>query len=111
MSALALKRKLGLGSYCTAWTCLHKLRRAMVRPGRDRLSGTVEVDEIYIGGVKKGNRGRGADGKEVLMANPWCSWLHRKTAGGSAGFGFIDWRTHPPPVLFQQLRTAWSPEV
>jgi len=46
MSALGLKRELGLGSYRTAWTWLHKLRRAMVRPGRDRLSGTVEVDEI-----------------------------------------------------------------
>ena len=67
MSALGLKRELGLGSYRTAWTWLHKLRRAMVRPGRDRLSGTVEVDEIYIGGVKKGKRGRGADGKALVL--------------------------------------------
>jgi len=67
MSALGLKRVLGLGSYETAWTWLHKLRRAMVRPGRDRLSGTVEVDEIYIGGVKKGKRGRGADGKALVL--------------------------------------------
>ena len=44
-SALALQRILGLGSYLTAWTWLHKLRRAMVRPGRDRLHGQVEVDE------------------------------------------------------------------
>ena len=35
-SALGLQRALGLGSYKTAWTWLHKLRRAMVRPGRDR---------------------------------------------------------------------------
>jgi transposase-like protein len=49
-SAMGLQRVLGLGSYLTAWTWLHKLRRAMVRPGRDRLSGRVEVDEIYIGG-------------------------------------------------------------
>ena len=67
MSALGLKRVLGLGSYETAWTWLHKLRRAMVRPGRDRLSGTVEVDEVYIGGVKKGKRGRGADGKALVL--------------------------------------------
>jgi transposase-like protein len=67
MSALGLKRVLGLGSYETAWAWLHKLRRAMVRPGRDRLSGTVEVDEIYIGGVKKGKRGRGADGKALVL--------------------------------------------
>ena len=39
----------------------------MVRPGRDRISGTVEVDEIYIGGVKKGKRGRGADGKTMVL--------------------------------------------
>ena len=44
VSALGLQRVLGLGSYETAWTWLHKLRRAMVRPGRERLSGTVEVD-------------------------------------------------------------------
>jgi hypothetical protein len=38
-----------LGSHKTAWTWLHKLRRAMVRPGRDRLSGCVEVDETFYG--------------------------------------------------------------
>ena len=47
-SALGLQQVLGLGSYETAWTWLHKLRRAMVRPGRDRLTGTVEVDETLI---------------------------------------------------------------
>ncbi len=67
ISALGLQRVLGLGSYETAWTWLHKFRRAMVRPGRDRISGTVEVDEIYIGGVKKGKRGRGADGKTMVL--------------------------------------------
>jgi hypothetical protein len=49
VSALGLQRVLGLGSYKTAWALLHKLRRAMVRPGRDRLAGTVEVDETYWG--------------------------------------------------------------
>ena len=49
-SAAGLQRVLGLGSYQTAWTWLHKLRRAMVRPGRDQLQGTVEVDETYVGG-------------------------------------------------------------
>ena len=56
-SAVGLQRVLGLGSYETAWTWLHKLRRAMVRPGRDRLTGRVEVDETYIGGVEEGVRG------------------------------------------------------
>ena len=50
VSALGLQRVLGFGSYRTAWALLHKLRRAMVRPGRDRLQGVVEVDETYWGG-------------------------------------------------------------
>src|SRR5213594_1735739 len=55
-SALGLQRLLGLGSYETAWTWLHKLRRAMVRPGRDRLTGRVEVDQTLVGGVEEGHR-------------------------------------------------------
>ena len=65
-SAMGLKMILGLGSYQTAWTWLHKLRRAMVRPGRDQLSGLVEVDETYVGGEKSGKRGRGAAGKVLV---------------------------------------------
>lgn len=53
VTALGLQRLLGLGSYETAWLCLHKLRRAMVRPGRERLTGKVEVDETLLGGHKK----------------------------------------------------------
>jgi transposase-like protein len=60
VSALGLQRALALGSYKTAWAWLHKFRRAMVRPSRDRLSGELEVDESYIGGVAPGKRGRGA---------------------------------------------------
>jgi transposase-like protein len=67
VSALGLQRTLGLGSYHTAWTWMHKLRSAMVRPDRDRLSGTVEVDEAYYGGIKKGKRGRGAEGKALIL--------------------------------------------
>ena len=66
-SALGLKRILGFGSYQTAWAWLHKLRRAMVTPGRNLLTGTVEVDEAYIGGKKPGKRGRGAEGKSLIM--------------------------------------------
>lgn len=47
-SALAFQRSQELGSYRTAWLCLHKLRKAMVRPGRERLSGRIEVDKISL---------------------------------------------------------------
>lgn len=57
-SALGVQRMLGLGSYKTAWLLLHKLRHAMVRPGRDRLSGIIEVDEAYWGGEEAGVPGR-----------------------------------------------------
>lgn len=67
VSALGLQNILGLGSYRTAWSWLHKLRTAMVRPGRERLSGTVEVDEVFIGGAHSGKRGRGAQGKELVL--------------------------------------------
>ena len=66
-SALGLQRVLGLGSYKTAWTWLHKLRRAMVRPSRDRLSGRVEVDETYLGGMEEGKRGRQTERKSLIV--------------------------------------------
>lgn len=67
MSAQGLQRVLGLGSYKTAWALLHKLRRAMVRPGRDRLTGTVEVDETYWGAEEKGVKGRQTEQKTLIM--------------------------------------------
>jgi transposase-like protein/predicted RNA-binding Zn-ribbon protein involved in translation (DUF1610 family) len=66
-NALGLQRVLGLGCYRTAWVWLHKLRHAMVRPGRDQLSGIVEADETYIGGERQGKRGRGAAGKVLVI--------------------------------------------
>jgi len=67
-NALGLKRVLGLGSYQTAWSWLHKMRRAMVRPGRDKLHGIVEVDETLVGGEDKGGkRGRGAERKSIVV--------------------------------------------
>jgi transposase-like protein len=66
-SALGLQRVLGLGSYKTAWTWLHKFRRAMVRPGRDRLTGRVEVDETYLGGLEEGVRGRQTERKSLIV--------------------------------------------
>jgi len=98
-SALGLQRVLGLGSYRTAWSWLHKLRRAMVRPGRDRLTGWVEVDETYLGSPQEGTVGRGipnkalivvaaqADGKGIgrirmgVIQHPSAASLHRFVEG------------------------------
>jgi len=66
-SALNLQRQLGLTRYETVWILLHKLRRAMVRPGRERLSGKVEVDETLVGGVEKGVRGRATETKVLVV--------------------------------------------
>lgn len=66
VSAVGLQRVLGIGSYRTAWTWLHKFRRLMVFPGRDRLSGKVEVGETFVGGKQTGKRGRGAEGKTLV---------------------------------------------
>jgi len=67
ISALALQRALGIGSYQTAWAMLHRLRSVLVRPGRELLRGRVEVDETYIGGVEAGLSGGRAKGKKVLV--------------------------------------------
>jgi transposase-like protein len=66
VSALGVQRSLGLGSYQTAWAMLHRYRVAMVRPGRERLSGHVEVDEGYVGGVESGVGGRKTETKAIV---------------------------------------------
>lgn len=67
-SALGLQRILGLKRYETAWTMLHRLRRAMVRPGRDLLTSRVEVDECYIGGPEEALPGRLNLDKTLVIA-------------------------------------------
>lgn len=67
VSAVGIQRVLGLGSYRTAWVWLHKFRRIMVFPGRNKLSGKIEVDETLVGGKKAGKRGRGAEGKSLVV--------------------------------------------
>ncbi len=68
VSALGFQRELSLGSYQTAWTWLHKLRRAMVRTSCNRLQGSVEVDETYVGGAQSGGkRGRGSGNKAIVV--------------------------------------------
>ncbi len=66
VSALGVQRALGLGSYQTAWAMLHRLRVVMVRPGRERLGGHIEVDETYVGGVEEGVAGRETQTKLIV---------------------------------------------
>jgi len=68
VSAKSIQNALGLGSYKTAWFALHKIRRAMTKTSPDLLSGVVEVDETYIGGVAPGTRGRGTTKAIVIIA-------------------------------------------
>jgi len=74
VSANNMKDFMGFGSYVTVWTWLHKLRRAMVRPGRDMLSGIVEVDETFIGGIEAGTgkQGRGSETKTLVVVATEC---------------------------------------
>ena len=67
LSARNLCDTYGFGSYQTAWGWLHKLRSVMIRGGRERLLGRVEVDETYVGGHREGMRGRGAGGKTLVL--------------------------------------------
>lgn len=67
ISALGLARMIGIKRTETAWKLLRKIRGSMVLPGREKLSGTVEVDEVFLGGVKPGRRGRGAHGKVLIL--------------------------------------------
>jgi transposase-like protein len=67
VSASGLQAILGIGSYKTAWIWLHKLRTLMAFPNRDKLTGKVEIDETFIGGVAEGKRGRGSANKSLVI--------------------------------------------
>ena len=85
LSAMGLQRLLGLGSYETAWAHMHKLRRAMVRPGRDPLTDVVEVDESYVGGEESGVDGRQTLAKSLVI----CAVEVRSRPGGKEYAGRI----------------------
>lgn len=77
VSALGLQKTLGLGSYRSTWLLLHKIRYAMIHVDRSPLGGEVEVDEALIGGVRSGKRGRGAEGKELIVIAAECAGRKR----------------------------------
>lgn len=81
-NALGLQRLFSFGSYNTAWQWLHKLRRAMVRPGREKLSGVVEMGEIFLGGERTGKRREGVEAKfHIIVAVEDKSLLEKKGFG------------------------------
>ena len=102
VSALGLQRALGLGSYETSWTWLHKLRRAMVRPGRDRLAGEIEADETYVGGPEEGKRGR------EVRARASSRWRPNSAGAASGASAFGASRTSLPRACWPSCKTPWS---
>lgn len=96
VSALGLQGVLGLGSYQTAWTMLHRLRRAMVRPDRDQLSGVVEVDETYVGGAT-----RRSERKDTARMRRWRNYTSKAIVAVAVevyepkGFGRVRLRRVP----------------
>ena len=105
ISTVQLQRQLGLSRYESAWTMLHKLRRAMVNPERTLLTGEVEVDECEIGGVEKGRtsgRSLTAKAAEVVVA----------VEVGGQGSGRIRMRVVPDasgPTLTDFVRDTVAP--
>jgi hypothetical protein len=98
VSALGLQRALGLGSYKTAWLVLHKPRQAMVRPGRERLRGVVEVDETYWGAAESG----GATGR-LIYSKALIIVAAEQDGKASGAFGW-----HESPISTAQHFTALS---
>lgn len=113
-SALGLQRALGLGSYQTTWTMLHKYRTAMVRPSRDRLSGEGEVDETYVGGEEPGVRGRQTRKKAIVVIGVevvrpkgfgWVRMRRVPDASGNSLIPFVCEAVRPGSVI---LTDSWG---
>ena len=91
VNALTMRHRLGLRSYQTAWSWLHKFRRAMVRPDRDRLTGEVEVDEAYVGGEET----------VCLLGLASCLALKRRPGGREGRSVDAAERTELTPVIVE----------
>ena len=110
ISAVQLQRQLGITRYETAWAMLQKLRRAMVRPERDRITGMVEVDDAYVGGLEEGRRGgrQREGGKAIVVAAVEIRGrglgrirlsVVEDVSGESLG-GFVEGAVEPGSVVF-----------
>lgn len=95
-SALQFQRQLGLSRYETAFNMFHKLRAALVVPGREPLHGEVEIDEAYVGGVEKGRPGRGSETKAlVVCAVELVRWRDKKSRRERVRTGRVRLRVVP----------------
>ncbi len=99
ISAMELQRQMGFSSYQTAWSWLHKIRKAMVVPGRAPLAARVEADETLLGGEWSGKPGRGA-------ARPWSPVRSRRHPARAASAGSAGCGSWPSPTPRPQ---AWRP--
>jgi transposase-like protein len=110
VSALGLQRVLGLKSYETAWTWLHKLRRAMVRPGRDLLTGRVEVDECYLASAKSlvpFVRDSVLPGS-VIHTDGWLGYLPLESQGYRHDVTFLQGKKKTPSELMPRVHRVIS---
>jgi hypothetical protein len=107
IAAAELQRQMAFGSYQTAWSWLHKIRTAMVRPDRAPLSGRVEADETYLGGPKPGKPGRGAAGKTARWPAP--SRPVAVSTRAAAWAGSASPRCAMPRPGASKASSAWPP--
>src|SRR3982751_2910986 len=111
IAAAELQRQLGFGSYQTAWSWLHKLRKAMVRPDREPLAGRVEADETYVGGPRTGTRRRGGSRRRARFRRPPARGLparadRSRRLGGRRGPSAA---RYPPRLRPRQALAAGHP--
>jgi len=78
ISALQFAKQLGMSRYETAFQLMHKLRSSLVAPEREKLKGEVEIDEAFVGGKRAGKRGRGAEGKALVITAVEIIWYQDK---------------------------------
>jgi len=119
-SAKGLQRLLGLGSYQTAWAWLQKLRRAMVRAGREPLEGPVEVDDGFIGGEEEGVVGRQTFKKAKIVVAVEVPGANRREIGrvrlqvvkefsSESLLGFVAQNVAPGSTVFTDDWTGYGP--
>jgi transposase-like protein len=108
VSALGLGREIGIKRQKTAWELLKIIRESMSQKGKDKLTGTVEIDEVFIGGIQKGKRGRGADGKVMFLVAVEDMGVAKESKNQKAKIGRVRMQIIPDaksPTLLKFIQT------